>query len=103
MALSLAQLGGPLGIAAEGLDFNRGLDGATADLLRRALLERLVLCIRGQSLTAPAYRKAMCVFGKPLPQVRAATRHPEVAEITILSSEDRDELGDGKRLIVGAH
>ena len=103
MALSLAQLGGSLGIAAEGIDLSQPLDKAAADALRRALLERLVLCIRGQSLTAPAYREAMRVFGKPMPQVRIATRHPEVAEITILSSEDRDELGDGKRLVVGAH
>jgi taurine dioxygenase len=38
-----------------------------------------------------------------LPQVRIASRHPEIPEIMILSSEDRDVMGDGKRLVVGAH
>jgi taurine dioxygenase len=62
-----------------------------------------VLCIRSQSLTPGAYLAAMRAFGEPITQVRQAARHPEVAEIMILSSEDRDDLGDGKRLVVGAH
>ena len=45
----------------------------------------------------------MRAFGDPLPQTRGAARHPEMAEIMILSSEDRDALGDGRRLVVGAH
>src|SRR5689334_19285864 len=103
MTLALQKLGDALGIAAEGIDLNRPQDGATADRLHRALLENLVLCIRGQSLTPTAYLAAMHTFGKPLAQVRAGMRHPEVPEIMILSSEDRDEMGDGKRLVVGAH
>ncbi len=103
MTLALERLGDALGIAAEGVDLKRPLDGATADALHRALLENLVLCIRGQSLTPAAYLAAMRAFGKPLTQVRAGARHPDVPEIMILSSEDRDEMGDGKRLVVGAH
>jgi alpha-ketoglutarate-dependent taurine dioxygenase len=103
MSLVLERLGDALGIAAEGIDLNRQLDGATIDALQRALLDNLVLCIRGQSLTPTAYLAAMRAFGKPLSQVRAGSRHPDVAEIMILSSEDRDEMGDGKRLVVGAH
>ncbi|HKF73666.1 MAG TPA: TauD/TfdA family dioxygenase, partial [Stellaceae bacterium] len=103
MGLVLTKLGGALGIAAEGVDLDRPLDGATVDALHRALLDNLVLCIRGQSLAPAAYLAAMRAFGKPLTQVRIASRHPEVPEIMILSSEDRDEMGDGKRLVVGAH
>jgi taurine dioxygenase len=103
MTLALEKLGETLGIAAMGADLNRPLDGATADALHRALLENLVLCVRGQSLTPAAYLEAMRGFGRPLPQVRIASRHPEIPEIMILSSEDRDEMGDGKRLVVGAH
>ncbi|HKX11021.1 MAG TPA: TauD/TfdA family dioxygenase [Stellaceae bacterium] len=103
MALALGKLGDALGIAAEGVDLNHPPDHATADALRRALLDNLVLCIRGQSLTPTTYLAAMHAFGKPLSQVRAGLRHPEVPEIMILSSEDRDEMGDGKRLVVGAH
>jgi taurine dioxygenase len=103
MQLTLKKLGDTLGVAAEGIDFRRGLDGSAKETLHRALLENLVLCIRGQSLPPAAYLQAMRAFGKPLTQVRIATRHPEVEEITILSSEDRDEMGDGQRLVVGAH
>ena len=103
MSLTLENLGNALGIAADGIDLNRPLDGAAADALHRALLENLVLCIRGQDLTPTAYLAAMRSFGKPMTQVRIASRHSEVPEITILSSEDRDEMGDGKRLVVGAH
>jgi taurine dioxygenase len=103
MTLALDRLGDALGISAEGLDLNAGVDGADADALHRALLDGLVLCIRGQALTPTAYLAAMRRFGKPLSQVRAGSRHPEVPEIMILSSDDRDEMGDGKRLVVGAH
>jgi taurine dioxygenase len=103
MTLRLEKLGDALGIAAEGIDLNRSLDGETAEALHRALLDNLVLCIRGQSLTPAAYLAAMRGFGRPLPQVRIASRHPEIPEIMILSSEDRDVMGDGKRLVVGAH
>ena len=103
MTLALGKLGDALGIAAEGVDLNGPLDGITTNALRQALLDNVVLCIRGQSLTPVAYLAAMRGFGKPLTQVRIASRHPEVPEIMILSSEDRDEMGDGKRLVVGAH
>jgi taurine dioxygenase len=103
MTLALEKLGDALGIAATGIDLSRPLDGATAEALRRALLDNLVLCIRGQSLTPAAYLAAMRGFGRPLPQVRIASRHAEIPEIMILSSEDRDVMGDGKRLVVGAH
>jgi len=103
MTLALERLGEALGAAATGIDLSRPLGGATTDALHRALLDNLVLCIRDQSLTPGAYLAAMQAFGKPLPQVRIASRHPEIPEIMILSSEDRDVMGDGKRLVVGAH
>ncbi|HUC68849.1 MAG TPA: TauD/TfdA family dioxygenase [Stellaceae bacterium] len=102
-ALTLTRLGDALGIAAAGIDLNQPLAASSRAALRRALLDGLVLCIRGQSLTPGAYLAAMRAFGEPITQVRQAARHPEVAEIMILSSEDRDDLGDGKRLVVGAH
>jgi taurine dioxygenase len=101
--LALTRLGDVMGVAAEGIDLNRPLAGETQAALRRALLEGLVLCIRGQSLTPNVYLAAMHGFGEPITQVRQASRHPDVPEIMILSSEDRDDAGDGKRLVVGAH
>jgi len=103
MPLTLTRLSPSLGIAAEGVDLHRPLERETAETLRRALHDNLVLCIRGQSLNPPEYLEAMRVFGTPMKQTRIASRHGDIAEITILSSEDLDDLGDGKRLVVGAH
>jgi taurine dioxygenase len=103
MTLALARLGQALGVAAEGIDLGHAPGDTTIDALRRALLDHLVLCVRGQSLTPEAYLNAASAFGPPISQVRVASRHPEVAEIMILSSEDRDDMGDGGRVVVGAH
>jgi taurine dioxygenase len=103
MTLMLAKLGQAAGAAAEGIDLDRDLDTTTTDALHGALLDSLVLCIRNQSLSPQAYLRAMRHFGTPMMQMRALSRHPEVHEIMILSSEDRDDLGDGKRIVVGAH
>ena len=103
MALTLTRLGEHAGIAASGIDLNRPLGEGDRAALRRALLDGLVLCIRGQELSPAAYRDAMRHFGTPMTQLRIASRHAEVAEITVLSSTDRDALGDGKRIVVGAH
>ncbi len=101
--LTLTRLGDSLGVAADGIDLTLPTDGAMRAALRRALLDGLVLCIRGQRLAPEAYLAAMRAFGTPMPQLRLASRHPEVEEIMILSSEDRDDDGDGQRLVVGAH
>ena len=103
MQPALAKLGDHMAAAVEGIDLNRPVDVAQAAALREALLDNLVLCVRGQALAPLAYRKAMRIFGTLVLQTRAENRHEQVAEITILSSEDRDRLGDGKPLVVGAH
>ncbi|HTS92930.1 MAG TPA: TauD/TfdA family dioxygenase [Stellaceae bacterium] len=103
MPLTLSKLSPTLGLAAEGIDLRGSPDRDTIATLRRALLDGLVLCIRGQRLTPPQYLAAMEAFGTPMKQTRIASRLGEIPEITVLSSEDRDELGDGKRIVVGAH
>jgi alpha-ketoglutarate-dependent taurine dioxygenase len=102
MPLTFAKLGSHMAVAAEGIDLARPIAPADAAALRRALLENLVLCIRGQALKPALYREAMRLFGTLMLQTRSAAQHAEVPEIMILSSEDRDELGDGKRIVVGA-
>ena len=103
MSLSLTALGDHMAAAVEGIDLNQPLDETTAHGLRQALLDHLVLCIRGQTLAPLPYRDAMRIFGAPMKQITPAATHPECDEILVLSSEDRDTLGDGKKLVVGAH
>src|SRR5690242_13691313 len=103
MTIGFSRLGQHMAVAASGIDLNEPLGASEAATLRAAVLEHLVLCIRGQSLAPAAYRDAMRIFGAPLPQTRAGAQHGDIAEIAILSSEDRDVLGDGGRIVVGAH
>jgi taurine dioxygenase len=103
MAPAFAKLCDHMAMAVEGIDLNQPLDAAQAASLRQALSDSLVLCIRGQELAPVAYREAMRIFGTLVPQTRTGNLHDEVPEILILSSEDRDALGDGKPLVVGAH
>jgi len=101
MTLSISKLGDRLGAAAEGVDLN-AFGPSDAESLRAALADNLVLCVRGQKLEPQAYFDAMGIFGKQMPQPSASANHPMVKDLLVLSSEDRDVLGDGKRIIVGA-
>jgi taurine dioxygenase len=101
MTLSISKAGDRLGAVAEGLDMNV-LAPNDAERLRTALLDNLVLCVRGQTLEPQAYFDAMGVFGRQLPQPSASANHPVVKDLLILSSADRDVLGDGGRLVAGA-
>jgi taurine dioxygenase len=101
MELRTQKLGGHMAIAVSGLDIGRPLDGETQAGLRRLLNENLVLCIRGQALSPVAFRDAMARFGTPVKRLQLE-RTPECEEVNIVSSEDRDVLGDGRKLVNGA-
>ena len=101
MTLQTEKLGGHMAVAVSGVDLAR-LDGPTAQVdLRRLLNENLVLCVRGQKLAPPAFRDAMARFGTPMKRLQLAAT-AECDEVNIISSEDRDVLGDGKKLVNGA-
>ena len=96
------RLGDHMAIAAEGVDLHHAPDADLAQRLRRALLDNLVLCIRGQSIGPGEFHAAIAALGTPLlrPEIPHVPGHPTV---TTLSSNDRDTKGDGKRLVAGAH
>lgn len=95
-------LGGHMAAAVSGLDLGKHVDDETQDALRRVLNDSLVLCIRDQHLAPIAFRDAMARFGTPMLR-KQLERTPECAEVNIISSEDRDTLGDGRRLVNGAN
>ena len=101
MTLQTHKLCDHMGAAVSGIDIGRPVDAATQGALRRLLHDRLVLCIRGQTLTPVAFRDAMARFGRPLRRLQLE-HSPECDEVNIVSSEDRDVLGDGKKLVNGA-
>ena len=88
--------------AVSGIDFNTPADDATQAALTGVLHDNLVICIRGQHLAPPAFLAAMSKFGTPMLR-KQLTRTPECAEVNIISSEDRDVLGDGKKIVNGAN
>lgn len=96
------RIGGHMAAAVQGLDLRHDIDADTQAALRQALNASLVLCIRGQSLSPPAFREAMARFGTPMMR-KQLERTPECPEVNIISSEDRDTLGDGRRLVNGAN
>jgi len=102
MLLRCEKLAEPMAAAISGIDLNDALAAAVRAALQDALHESLVLCIRDQRLAPAAFREAMRSFGTPVVRTQLA-QHPQCREVNIISSEDRDELGDGKRLVNGAH
>ena len=102
MSFRTEKLGGHMAAAVSGLDLNRLPDAATQAALHGVLHDNLVLCIRGQTLAPPAFRDAMARFGTPMLR-KQLERTPECAEVNIISSEDRDTLGDGRKIVNGAN
>lgn len=102
MSFQTEKLGGHMAAAVNGIDLNRLPDAATQAALQGVLHDNLVLCIRGQKLAPPAFRDAMALFGTPMLR-KQLERTPECAEVNIISSEDRDTLGDGRKIVNGAN
>jgi taurine dioxygenase len=101
MTIAPEKLCDHMAVAVTGLDLNRLTDAATQAALREALNRNLVLCVRDQKLAPPAFRDAMARFGTPMRRLQLAQTE-ECADVNIVSSEDRDVLGDGKKLVNGA-
>src|SRR6478735_2963719 len=94
------KLGPHMAAAVSGVDLN-ATDAATQAALLDVLHENLVLCVRDQKLAPVPFRDAMARFGTPVLRKQLAAT-ADCAEVNIISSEDRDELGDGKKLVNGA-
>ena len=102
MNFQTEKLGPHMAAAVSGIDLNKPADAATQAALTGVLHDNLVICIRGQHLAPPAFLDAMSKFGTPMLRKQLA-RTPECAEVNIISSEDRDVLGDGKKIVNGAN
>ena len=102
MSFQTEKLSSHMAAAVSGLDLNHLPDPSTRAALLDVLHGNLVLCLRDQKLAPPAFRDAMAQFGTPMLR-KQLTRTPECAEVNIISSEDRDVLGDGRKLVNGAN
>ena len=102
MNFQTEKLGPHMAASVSGIDLNKPADTATQAALTGVLHDNLVICIRDQRLAPPAFLDAMSKFGTPMLRKQLA-RTPECAEVNIISSEDRDVLGDGKKIVNGAN
>ncbi|MEQ9638872.1 MAG: TauD/TfdA family dioxygenase [Alphaproteobacteria bacterium] len=94
------RLGAALGAEALGVDL-RTAGAADLAAVRQALLDHQVLAVRDQDLDPDALHRVGCAMGEPILQVASRARHPANDHVMVLSSEDRDDLGDGGRVVVG--
>lgn len=99
MATRITPTGAALGAFVTGIDCRR-LDDSSAAVLRRALIDHLVICIRDQKLESAHYRDAMRRLGTLRPQ-RSGMRLEGFEEIGIVSTDVTDVLGDGRRVVQG--
>jgi taurine dioxygenase len=101
MRLQSEKLSSHMAAAVTGIDLNTLPDASLRAALVDVLHQNLVLCIRGQTLAPVPFRDAMAQFGTPVLR-KQLTQTAECAEVNIISSEDRDELGDGRKIVNGA-
>lgn len=101
MAVSINPLSEVMGAEVAGVDLRDGIDAETITRLNDALHEHVAICLRDQELTPKQYVDTARLFGQPVPQVNDHLQFPELPEIGLLSSEDKDVHGTGKRVIRG--
>ncbi|MBT4490852.1 MAG: TauD/TfdA family dioxygenase [Rhodospirillaceae bacterium] len=70
------------GAEVVGLDLRRPMKAETVATLNQALLDNIILVIRGQDLTAREFRDGIANFGAPMMQHRAHFRLPECPEVS---------------------
>jgi taurine dioxygenase len=102
MNVDIRPLGPVMGVEVHGLDLNQPLDNATKMSLYQGFLDHLLLCVRDQTFKdIGSFLNAARHFGSPKVQQLQGYRAAEFPEAGIVSSEDRDQSGDGKRIVRG--
>lgn len=82
-----------------GADLSRPIADADRDAMYRAFVERSVLVVRDQALSAQKLAEAIELFGAILPQHNSRFALPDCPQIHYVSNQDR--YPDGRRYIPG--
>jgi taurine dioxygenase len=96
---SVTPLSSHTGAEVKGIDLRHPVDAATRHGLNRAFVDRAVLAIRDQQLSAPQFLDAMKVFGEIFPQHNTRFQVPGCPQIHYISNQDK--LEDGRVYIPG--
>jgi len=96
--MKITRLSEHIGAEVTGIDLRNPVDEMTQRRLNEALVEHVVLAIRGQNFTPAQYLAAGKLFGDPETNTPTQDRpDPEVLGVTQLSSRDKDRLGKRKK------
>lgn len=88
-AITIKPIAGSLGAEIGGVDLSLPLDAETVQVLRRALLDHLVIFFRDQELTSDSYLAFAEAFGEPVeyPLIKGIDGYPTITEIAKLEGD----------------
>lgn len=93
-ATTITPLSGTIGAEVTGVDLRRMADPTVGERLNRALVEHIVLVIRGQEFTAEEFLAAVRLFGEPMTQNYAEHAVPGVPLISFVNNQFTDKAGN---------
>lgn len=88
-AITVEPIAGALGAEIGGVDLGLPLEAEMVQVLRRALLDHLVIFFRDQTLTSDAYLSFAEAFGEPVeyPLIKGIDGYPAITEIAKLEGD----------------
>lgn len=103
MVLAVKPLSDLMGAEISGIDLRQPLDDATKEEINQVFLDHLMVCFRGQSFDLPEFLDAAHQFGGTHPHVYRHLRLEDYPDISVVSNEDKDVHGTGKKFKRAAH
>jgi alpha-ketoglutarate-dependent taurine dioxygenase len=103
MALATKPLSDVMGAEITGIDLRNALDESTLGEINQAFLNHKVLCFRDQSFDIPKFLDVARQFGNTHPHVYRHLRLDEFPDVSVVSNEDKDVHGSGKKFKRAAH
>jgi len=103
MALATKPLSDIMGVEITGIDLRNTLDEFTLGEINKGFLNHKVLCFRDQSFDIPKFLDAAHQFGNTHPHVYRHLRLDKFPDVSVVSNEDKDVHGSGKKFKRAAH
>jgi alpha-ketoglutarate-dependent taurine dioxygenase len=86
--MEIRDLDGPFGAEIVGLDLTQAIDAATRDAIVQAIYDKIVVCIRDQTLSPTQFAAFGRQFGEPMVHVEKDILVDGVPEVMTLSNAD---------------
>jgi taurine dioxygenase len=103
MAVQTTPLSDVMGAEIIGLDLRKPLNEDVKASINQAFLDYKVLCFRDQSFDIAGFLDAAHQFGSTHPHVYRHLRLDDFPDVSVVSNEDKDVHGSGKKFKRAAH